>query len=366
MSPVIVKRLATSEIKWFKSVEHKLGADGGSQKGISPTSLLQVIYPDLGDDWGNRIDVAVTGPGLTQTIIFPQRMLNKSNGRNWRIQTDADDVPYGSPYRNLEENDFAVICFSGERYPTGAHVFLVSSNVPEDIEIYAVLEQLRQELSTGITRYSAYVINPEDMLHRIPVDNLVATHPLLMRLVVAEADAAVERAPYNPAVHALNHLRQTFRRLEAEQFAERRRKAEDTGRWGEAIVHAYLQSLKSAGRVVEVQWVSMQYPGNPFDFLVQFPGGEVRRIEVKSTSLPFAESFHISEAEMRVAAHDPVPYDIMFVSGVGSENPVIRFTSNAGLVLGNIAAQVQVPPGVRLDGYVISCGYFEVQPVEPL
>ena len=149
------------------------------------------------------------------------------------------------------------------------------------------------------------------------------------------------------------------RRIDRAQMAKARAAADLVGRAGEELVATYLEAQVAKRAIERFVWTANENAVSPFDF--EITASAVRLVEVKATSGVHGRAFHISMAEIEVAASAP-HYDLYRVSEVdvtastGVLHIALDIAQYARQVL---AASKLMPAGPFVDGVSIEPAVFQ-------
>lgn len=328
MAVLLCKKLVASELILFRSlflIRDQLGLSMNTkQKAISPPAeLLLNIYGNLPDTWSGRVDLRIYGPGMRGPLPFPDRSLKKQD-KNWRIEGDIDDTPYGSPYIQLRADDYAVMLFHGEGVPKAIDIFLLSASDQNDVGLLDAVRSVHQKsrnIGRSRTAFAGCLCEPADIVAAADIARIPDQHPLLSMLVWADDVTIEENAAQGSAIAIEIRRRAGRTPLTPEKFQELISLREKIGRQGEELVYKYLASTVG---LPNFHWVSRQYPDMPYDFEVRSSVGEFR-VEVKSTMGSFRNQMRFSVNELECAREPKIGYLIMRVYNLNA-SPLLRAT----------------------------------------
>lgn len=348
-----LKRLTASDLTLFKW--HFQNHPAGKQKAFNLDAgiLTGRLYPQLGEPAlvpqpRYPLDLYLCGPGLAPTNNLQRKILKQQ--KNWRLNGELIDNPVESPelYNILVPGDFALFEFTGDVTPTTAHVVLISSALPADVEIHA-------ELARRFPEGSMWVLEERLVQEVLAAAAPPPGHPLYdwAETSLLE-DAALGGVMGTEAINA----RRGSRGVSPEDFMRSRRNAEAVGVAGEELLNAWLEAEREEGGVRAFEWTASVNAVAPYDFLITDSTGEVRMADAKSTVGGFGNPIHLSLTELMVAVNGPEPYDIYRVYEVSDMGAKMCVARNIGPSLSKILKALSVlPEGITVDGISIRPEY---------
>lgn len=341
-----IKVLSRSDLTFFEPQYRVRNA--GNQKSINLNRdvFVDELFPALPEllaaGHGElEVRLRVNGPGAAHDEIRVVRKISKGGTyKNYRLNGEFVRNPEddGVRFNSLAPGDLAVLAFEGAAQPTLIRLFVLSAAALEDAPLMAALRPSGGPSMVsidGAALAAAAALAPPD--HPI--------HDLLLDRASAED---LERAAQGDAEAARRLLRRPGRRrVTAEQLAEARRRAEETGQDGELLVRSHLE----AGTEPWV-WRSAENAISPWDF-ERGVAPAATRIEVKATRGAHAAPFHLSMAELEAAA-EPTPYAIWRISGLGATGGRLQIADEVRPFARDILKRLDgLPAGVRPDGFTV-------------
>lgn len=351
-----VKKLTRSDLTFFEYQFRRQNAGNQKSINLNRNIFVDLIFPAAAQVTGGvarqfPVPVILYGPGMRSQPHTITRKVIAAGGsqKNWRLNGEFVMDPDFDPtrYHELVADDFVVFGFDGANgLPTAVYMVLLSQSEPVDSQL------LNQMLSIVGGRSMAEVSMAQ--LQSI-VQASPANHPI-RELLETERDEALQEAALGSAAGAEKLLRNpSSRRMSAEALARARLVAEEAGRNGEVLVDIWLRREVREARLAEAVWVSERNAINPWDFEVTELSGTMVRIEVKSTTGPFERDLHISQSEVRFAAHNgSARTELWRVFAISSDGGWLQINRDIRPLAQSIAAAASsLPAGVVPDGYSI-------------
>ena len=356
------KRLTRSDLTLFEAQYRTINA--GAQKSINLNRrvFVDLIFPGAAARAAGKaakfpVVLRIFGPN---GIVTPHQVTRKviaagGSQKNWRLNgefiRDPDDGSHPGRYNDLRESDLAVMGFDGEEVPTSIDMVVISQAAPADASIASELARI---LGTKAMA----------MLSSRNLEALVAVAPTghpLAELVDPEGDEVLEEAALGSVVAIRTLRRRSVRRQSAEDLIAARLRASAIGRNGEVLVAGHLRRLVSENKIEDFVWESEINAVNPWDITIRLNGGELRRLEVKSTSGPHGRGFHISQAELEVAVETGAPRtEIWRVCDLDDEGGNLRRSTNFRALARSICDQLAIfGAGIVPDGWTIDPALLE-------
>jgi hypothetical protein len=176
--------------------------------------------------------------------------------------------------------------------------------------------------------------------------NPAPTHPIRDWL---DGDLVEDVALGGGRAAELLNTRRRGRGMTPGELLRAKEAAEKTGRYGEELLNYFLQSQPQT-----VVWESQTNAVAPYDFEITTSGGEVRRLDAKSTAGPFGNKLHMSLAELHFAVQNGGPYDIYRLYEVKEGYARLRIAPNIGARLAPLLPLIAaLPRGIEPDSFSI-------------
>lgn len=345
-----IKRLTASDLTFFEW--HFRNRNAGNQKAINLNAnvFIDAMFPGLpalAEQVGGRfgVDLYLYGPGLgTSEQNLQRKIIKIGTYKNWRLNGEYIPAPIGEEnrYNVLVPGDLAVIEFSGDARPESARIVFVSKTLPEDVELWRILEAGDYKMATlELARLQAAV----DACKTPP------EHPIR---VLLSREELREAAQGGEALLSAAARRGPVRTITREELQQARRSAEAIGEEGEALVNVWLEAEQRGTRIRAFSWVAQSNAAAPYDFSITTTTGMEEHVDVKTTSGEFERAFHLSSGELLHAAGSEIPYRIYRVARVRTSEP--EFAASApinSLCRELVDLCARFPEGIRPDGLVI-------------
>ncbi len=292
---IAIKKLTDSDLTFFQSY-FRSGRSKSKQKAINLNAdvFKSVFYPDIDAfiaESNNAIPVQlnVYGPGVTSVQRVARKVIKGATYKNFRLDGELLPCPEDDPgrYRSLRPGDFALFEFEGAGRPSSITMILIAKGIPEDQAIHAEFEKYMAKIrKTSMMAISEKQI--EALVNNI-VPKLEDGHPIsqFVFLSTPEAEAAAMGVP-DAQRRVLKRVAKSAQSLDAFQRVQERQK--EIGQLGEELVYAYLEKMRSEGKVTSVEWVSRHAPLYPYDFEVVDKSGRHVFVEVKTTAGGFSDA----------------------------------------------------------------------------
>lgn len=351
-----VKQLTKTDLTFFDP-HHKGLNRSGNQKSINLNKdcFVDVLYPDIAEliaERGGELEtrLRIYGPGLTHDTLRVVRKIAKGDAyKNYRLNGENIKAPEQAMQRfaALAPGDVALMGFEGIASPKLIHLLVLSATEAADAPILAGLSFSPRRTMLAISAEELTVLAagapPEHAVHQLLLDAIASDD--LEAAAQGDADATA-RLLARPA----------GRRITAEQLAAARRRAAETGLDGERLVRGFLEQPNP--EIISWRWVASENAISPYDFEIEREEG-FTLIEVKSTVGEHTAPFHISMAEMEVAALDD-RYAIWRVSRLGSQGGELRSAVAVGPFARDVLEKLaQFPTGLRPDSFTVDPGLLE-------
>ncbi len=345
MGKIAIKRLTASDLTVFKwQFDNSLS----NQKSINLNAdvFIDELYPTLSSTDPGRagrmpLDLYLYGPGYARSWNLQRKIIKGDSYKNWRLNGEYINNPDESPERFnvLTAGDFAIIDFDGELYPTAAKIVFVSVNVEDDERLHAGIRDSGNSSMRAISMAE---------LHLIAVaSGTPESHPVFELLL----DTAIEDAAFGGIDGTTSLLRRTTGRTLTRAALERaRQRAEEVGRLGEEIVDIYFSRLVESEALAEYEWVAAENAISPFDFRTKNIGDVDTKVEVKSTTGDFFQTFHLSIAQLFEMRDSTEQFDLYRVFQLDEHCATLRIARNmrefGTSVLSSLAS---LPNGISVD-----------------
>jgi hypothetical protein len=365
-----IKRLRHSDLTFFAAYFRK--ATGSKQKAIN---LDAAIFADLffrrlsrlNPDRPRQVffDLSITGPNGAPPMMLARKAI--LDAKNWRLNGELVNNPDEMPTRfdALAPNDLAIMAFEGDDEPIAVGLVLFAAASERDRPAFEALAPVIGDHSMVAT----------DASHlSSTLSGLASDHPARVLIPDAEFEAALEDAAVGGIAGTARLLeivrtRPITPKISAAALERARRRAEQIGAAGEALIAGLLEEEIVAGKIASHEWVSRANAVAPFDFTARDPAGTTTRIDAKATTGPFERRFHISGAEMVEAARGTGPYVIYRVYALTEEGrrAKLRRSTDIGSFARNVVAQAALLPfGALVDGFTIDPAALTWSPEESL
>jgi hypothetical protein len=315
-----LKRLTASDLTFFERLFRTMNA--GNQKGINLNAdvLIDVLYPDLAavaaaqPDGEISFPLTIRGPASAGPYRVRRKIVKGGAYKNWRLNGEFVYDPIEEPGRFdiMRPGDLAVFGFEGRPGPEAVTLVLLARDSDEDKSLHA-------DLAPIVAGRSMAAISADRLQAALQTVQAPEGHQLSALARDPEAEVALEDTALGGAKGPqVLRRRRSGRPVSPGELRRAKLMAEQIGADGEALVDYYLAKQENPGGTFEHEWVSSSNAISPFDFRVRTSGGRLGRqdlkIDVKSTSGPFARDFHISIAEINEAAESTGPYGIYRLS----------------------------------------------------
>ncbi|MEO7027295.1 MAG: DUF3883 domain-containing protein [Caulobacteraceae bacterium] len=309
-----VKLLSSSDLTLFAAF-YRLNPSS-RQKGTNLNSdvIADILFPDLPKLVTGSCELPVTldvyGPNGAPLHRQRRKIIKPEGGKNWRLNGKLVEAPNSDRdrYSSLSTGDVAIFAFDGNELPTSVSMVLFSTQSDADERIVGTL-RADHRLAPGARSMTA--LSPDQL--RALCRETATDHPLRLLLPDEEriADLIEAGAGNEDAVERLvGRIRdRRARPVSADELASARARATEIGRAGEVLFSKWLQSQEAGGKILAFEWSSDTNAVSPFDFSVRQFDGSTTLIDVKTTTGDFSGQFHISAAELALAA-DEVDYRI--------------------------------------------------------
>ena len=209
------------------------------------------------------------------------------------------------------------MAFDGDPVPDFLRLCLISQTAPVDAALYAQLFPL-------LGNRGMIPITPDVLQAAAGRADTPPGHPIEGFLVDEEIETALEDAALGGEAGVRTLLRRAGgRRISVADLAKARANNDRIGRDGEGLINAFFE----LGTAIAT-WMADTNAVSPYDFRIVDESGEVSKIDVKSTSGPFDNTFHISIAELVEAAQAPERYDLYRVYELNPEGGKLRIARN--------------------------------------
>jgi hypothetical protein len=351
-----VKRLTDTDLtlfRWHFQNQPEWREVGGNarQKAINLNAdVLEALYPVFSGLITRRevpVTLRLTGPSAASVEQLTRKILRQQ--KNWRLDGELISNPVGEPARFdvLRAGDLAVFRFRGDPYPSEVDIVLLDRSAPTDA---AAADALSPLVPAG-TRSTMAILESESLADVVAQTELDENHPLSQFVSTSSVEVAVLGEPA-PPLDERQAQRPVFRgRMSSSDLDRLRERQVTTGRIGEELIDAYLESLQvKDGGVLGWAWESQDNAISPYDFTVVIEDGSEIRIEVKTTSGLHSEPFFISVNELRAATED-VDYHLYRVSSTDAEagTGVLRVTEDVSELAAEIfKALAELPLGIAV------------------
>ena len=355
MEKMALKRLTASDLTFFKW--HFENHNAGNQKAfnLSRNVFVDELYPSLiqileeRSDFRLPVTLYLYGPGNnSKAYILQRKILKTSSYKNWRLNGEFIYPPEGDPERFniLKPNDFALIGFEGSSYPTAMHIDFISSNNPNDKELFNAFN-----LYMGIVRGNMKKITTDQLNQIVNAVNLSNEHPIYRY----DLNEDVLEAVQGDTAARIRVYRHSGRSMSQDELKKAQQKVEDIGRMGEDLIATFLQNKVNVGEISGFEWISRENAVAPYDFKLINMNGTILYIDVKSTLGRFSTPLHISMAEvltMDLPDHDYLVYRVYELTQDGGK---LRISNKMGSYAHNIVGLLErFPQGTRVDSISVS------------
>lgn len=344
---VAAKLLRHSDLTLFRSQYERLH-ETTKQKAINLNADVFVgeFYPGLrGQLTRYSVTLQVSGPGNRGPLPHASTGTVLKQQKNWRLDGRLIEDPLGEPERfvGLEEGDIALLAFEGDVEPEAVSIHLVSS-VQDNGLHQALMTMCKFSLESRESMRSLSTDAMEDLHARGLLSDTLA-------LFIPDAIEDVLFGVGEGDELGLGPL------IDQDALAKRGSEATKVGRMGEEAFEAWLLSKDFAPE--DYRWVSDTHAQAAFDFKVERPvwdGMECPAlIDVKSTRGSFDRAFHVSRAEVELAARTD-SYLIARISSLADGSCRVTILGGLpGLAQQILAVSVQpCPAGVSPNSYAVS------------
>jgi len=354
---IALKRLSESDLTLFE--HHFRHTSGTKQKAfnLDRAVFIDILYPDLPERLSRDIardrvslDLSIYGPGKAGLHNLQRKVLKQQ--KNWRLN---GELIYAPPedltrYEALRKDDFAIFDFSEDPEPRAARLYLIAAGVAADASLHAVLHTRYAPALSH--RKSMEVIDPEDMGEMIGALNLVEGHAVLDLVDGVSLEDAVKGG-----AAGTRHLRRRrgSRGVSRTEFERARKAAEQSGRQGEEILNAWLETECNEGRLPGFAWDADQNAISPYDFSIREGDRVVRVLDAKSTTGDFGNAIHVSIAELDEMVNGAAPYDLYRLYQVSESFARLRVAQDMSGFASTILEGFQnLPNGVSVDSVSIN------------
>lgn len=351
MRHLALKRLTKSDLTFF-AFQYRLAPGAGNQKSINLNAdvFIDRFYPSLDAiTQGAPIPLQLTlfGPGIRGAYSVARKIVKGAAYKNWRLNgefvTNPDDDP--TRFDELAPDDLAVVELTGASQPDSVRMVLISASNGDDRSLYSALIH-----SIGTGRRSMVEISSDELSRAVETSRVSDDHPVHELFV---ADTLIEAVANDSEAARKLFRRRSGRNISRAQLKDAREQADRIGQQGEEFVNSYLSIEQKLGHIQSFTWTSAENAVAPYDFTLTAKGEE-RVVDSKATLSDFNQRFHMSLAEIEVAANGPSAYDIYRVFEISGDTAKIRIASNIReFALALLKGLSQTPKGVRVDSVSI-------------
>lgn len=365
-----IKRLRHSDLTFFTAYFHARAANS-KQKAINLDARIfaDLFFPRLSRLNPGRprqvlFDLTITGPNGAPPMVLARKAILEA--KNWRLNGELVNNPLEMPTRfdMLAPEDIAIMAFDGEDQPAAVSLVLFAAASQRDQPAF-------DRLAPVVGDESMVTTDAAQLLSLLA--GLATDHPARALLPDAEFEAALEDAAVGGVSGTVRLLelvrtRPVTPKISAAALEKARRRAEQIGAAGEALIADLLDEEVNEGKIASHVWASKANAAAPFDFSTLDSAGVSTRIDAKTTTGPFERRFHISGAEMIEAAGGTGRYVIYRLYALTEEGQAkLRRSADIGDFARSVIAQAALLPlGVLVDGFTVNPSALTWLPEEAL
>lgn len=355
-----IKVLSNSDLTFFDAIYKS--SNVGNQKSINLNAdiFTKKFYPSLGEKAvGSGIEVSVQvvvfGPSQFGAYQFSRSITKGARYKNWRLNGAAVPDPESEPGRfsTLQQNDIAVMEFTGEPAPQSVRLVVVSNTSdPKLVEKLATKVPGGKRTMASVTR--AELREYADEASAAP------DHPIRLLAEDLELEAQLEDASFGSEVEVKKLRAKAGRSISKAEIEAGRVAAERIGADGEAIAFLQLSQLVNSGEFADLLWASEKDAASSWDFLATTADGSGIRFDAKSTKGAFERPIHMSGAEVAAAAEPNTRYRIIRVYNLSEDGASTRISHDINAVAEAIKTACSgLPSGVRPGNFTMDPGIFD-------
>jgi hypothetical protein len=349
-SRLALKRLTRSDLTLFEAKYRTVNVGGQKSINLNADVFISVLYPSVPaiaptTDNEIRLGLSIVGPGGKPAHRLTRKIIKNPSYKNWRLNGEFIPNPEEDPtrYNLLQPNDLVVMAFDGDPAPDFLRLCLISQTAPADAALHTQLFPL-------LGNRSMIPITPDVLQAAAGPANTPPGHPIESFIFDEEIETALEDAALGGETGVRTLMRRASgRRISVADLAEARANHDRIGRDGEGLINAFFE----LGTAIAT-WMADTNAVSPYDFQVVDEAGEIAKIDVKSTSGPFDNNFHISIAELVEAAQAPERYDLYRVYELDPDGGKLRIARDIREFARSILDVLTLPEGVRCDSFTVS------------
>jgi hypothetical protein len=350
-----IKQLTPSDLSFFRTHLQK-----SKQKGINLNRdvFVDVLFPGLRNTATEYpFPLTLVGPGGRAAYRLTRKVTRSAGAKNWRLNGELVSDPVDEPgrYDQLQAGDFAVFGFEGSERPESLVTALLS--VQNDVTLHAlisgslVFEGRRTMLPLVESQVAAW--------HAQTRSSYADQHPLSLLLAPDTPEDALFANDLDPRTEGRSTP------LTQDELLRQLRAAEETGRLGESLFAAWLDSVSADEENYE--WVSAVHARAAFDFIVEQAPLFSKLpcyVDVKTTRGEWEQPIHMSAAELRWAASHS-NYRLARISGLSDGRATLRILDGVSDVARQILTSLEglpqyasidsvrfVPSTLTIEGFV--------------
>ncbi|MCB1635327.1 MAG: DUF3883 domain-containing protein [Xanthomonadales bacterium] len=345
MKKIALKRLRKSDLTFF--VWHHQHGGAGNQKAINLNAdvFVDSLFPAIHEEAARRgdrfpVDLDIFGPGGSGALNLQRKIVKGETYKNWRLNGEfvRDDE---ERFSVLQEGDFAVIEFEGDKAPYAARMVLVARGAEDDSVVHA-------ELNSWLGDRRMARITPAQLDAIAFSARIIDAHPLNGINLQNDLEDASQGG-----LEATRRLfrRTATRRVSKIELKAARNQADETGALGEEFVNEWLAEEVRSGRLCGFEWVSRENAVAPYDFTISSAKGVLERLDVKATNGPFRNHLHVSMNELLHCSDSSIPYRIYRVFAIDGRRAKMRVSEPLATFAECIIGVLKgLPAGVDADG----------------